>query len=188
MDVRNILSLSGVLLVLGAAGYYWGLGQRGSLTEAEPERRPDYVVTGILTLETDENGQLRRRLQAAELRHYDQPRDSAELDQPVLTLYEQGREAWRVSARRGRSFNQNTEVRLEGDVHAERRDPDALPLTFDTSVLYAYPQQERLATHARVVVQSPQGQLTSQGLEASVKTGELVLSEKVTGNYAPPRR
>lgn len=189
MDVRNLVSLSGMLLVLGAAGYYWGLGaQRTASDDDEQQRRPDYVVTGINSMETDAEGNLLRRLQASEMRHYDSPRDEAQVDKPVFTLYENGREAWRVTARRGISLDQNTEVRLEGGVHGERRDPAALPLTFDTPMLYIYPREEQLVTQAEVRVQSPQGRLTSRGLEARVKTGEIILKENVTGNYAPASR
>lgn len=189
MDARNLLSLSGMLLVLGAAGYYWGMGHQREVTGAEEEAiRPDYVVTGIRSLETDEQGRPLRRLEARELRHYDQPQDRAEVDRPVFTLYDEGREAWRMTAQEAVSLNQNEEVRLEGGVHAERRDPAALPLTFDTPTLTVFPRQERLSTRAGVTVQSPQGRLASQGLEASVKTGDLVLNDNVTGNYAPETR
>lgn len=188
MDARNLLSLSGVLLVIGAAGYYWGMGNpREQVSGDEETLRPDYVVTDIRSRETDAQGRLLRRLEARELRHYDRPQDVAEVDRPVFTLYDEGREAWRVTAHRATSLNQNEEVRLEGGVHAERRDPAALPLTFDTPTLTVYPRQERLQTRAGVTVQSPQGRLASQGLEASVKTGDLVLIDNVTGNYAPTR-
>jgi LPS export ABC transporter protein LptC len=189
MDVRNLLSLSGMLLVLGSAGYYWGMGHQRDTGLGEEERRhPDYVVTGIRGLETDAAGQPLRRLEAAALRHYDRPRDEAEVDRPVLTLYESGQEAWRMTAPRAISLDQNTEVRLEGGVHAERRLPDVPPLTFDTPTLFAFPQQERLFTNAGVTIASPRGRLASQGLEARVKTGDIMLTENVTGNYAPASR
>lgn len=188
MDARNLLSLSGVLLVLGAAGYYWGLGhQKETLPNAEQAQRPDYVVTGISSLETDAQGRLLRRLQAEEMRHYDMPRDESRIERPVFILYQGGQEAWQVTARRGIGFRQNTQVRLEGGVHAERRMPDALPVTFDTPVLYVYPREERLATRANVTIKTPRGSLASRGLEASTRTGDLLLND-VTGNYAPATR
>lgn len=189
MDARNLLSLSGVLLVLGTAGYYWGMGHQQKIgPETEEKRRPDYVVTTIESRETDEQGRLLRDLQAAELRHYDKPQEEAEIDRPMVLFYDNGRPAWHLTAQRGSSFNQNTEVHLDGGVHAERRDPQAVPLTFDTENVQVFPREERLSTKSAVKVESPQGRLDGHGLEASMKTGDLVLTENVTGNYAPAVR
>lgn len=188
MDARNTLSLAGVLLTLGGFGYYWGIGPRGAVEESDGSRRPDYVATAITGIETDAQGRLLRKLEAAELRHYDRPRDEAQLDRPVLSLYDNGREAWRLTAPRGSSRDQNAVVKLAGGVHAERRDPDAVPLAFDTAELLVYPREKRLATSTGVRLESPQGRLTSRGLRADMNAGELVLSADVTGNYAPASR
>lgn len=188
MDARNLLSLSGVLLVLGAAGYYWGIAHRATpLASPGEARRPDYVVQGIGSIETDAQGRPLRRLTATELRHYDTPADVAEIDQPVMTFYEQGREAWRVVAQRGVSLDQGTEVRLEGGVRAERRDAE-LPVTVSTRSLTVFPREERVLTRDTVIIESPRGRIESRGLEASMPRGELKLTENVTGTYAPAPR
>ncbi|HEX4870204.1 MAG TPA: LPS export ABC transporter periplasmic protein LptC [Moraxellaceae bacterium] len=188
MDARNLLSLSGVLLVIGAAGYYWGIAQRAPGVLAEPEaRRPEYVVNGIRSIETDAGGRLLRHVTARELRHYDAPRDVSEIEAPVATFYDNGREAWRIRAERGTGLDQNTEVRLEGGVVAERRDA-ALPVTLATASLTAWPKQERLLTRERVTVTTPRGQLQSRGLEASLRRSELTLTQDVSATYAPAPR
>lgn len=188
MDARNLLSLSGVLLVLGAAGYYWGMGNQNPVVAApEAARVPDYVVQGIGSVETDEQGRLLRRLSATELRHYERPEEVAELDSPVLTFYDKGREAWRVVAARGESRLQNTEVHLAGGVVAERRDAE-LPVTVTTPSLTVFPREERLLAREHVTISSPRGQIASGGLEASMKRSELLLSRNVTGSYAPAPR
>ncbi len=187
MDARNLLSLAGVLLVIGAAGWYWGMGQQPVVAERD-ERRPDYVITGIEALETNEKGQVSRRLQAPEVRHYSRPTDEAEIDTPVFTLYDDRHEAWRITSRQGRSLSRNTEIRLEGNVRAERRDPSAVPVTLNTEQLQVFPKEERLMSQQLVTVQSPQGHLQSQGIKANLKTGELVLTKNVQGNYAPTSR
>lgn len=186
MDARNLLSVSGVLLVLGATGYYWGLDHRAESPLALNEkRRPDYVVSEIYSQETDAQGRLLRRLSAPIIRHYDKPQDVAEMDAPLITLYDKGIEAWQISAQQGRSLMQNTEVLLRGNVHAERRDPDAVALTLDTALLHIFPKEERLATAALVTIKSPQGQLSSKGISANIKSGDVLLNENVTGSYAP---
>lgn len=188
MDTRNILSLAGVLLVLGGVGYYWGIGGQPVGEETDSVRRPDYVATGITGIETDEKGNLLRHMQARELRHYDRPRDEAQLDAPVFSLYDKGREVWRVSALNGTSYDANTVVHFSGGVRGERRDPEALPLTVATEELHVYPRDERLVTGAPVLIESPRGKLASRGLKADMKAGELELSANVTGNYAPAPR
>jgi lipopolysaccharide export system protein LptC len=188
MDARNLLSLSGVLLVLGAAGYYWGIAHRAApMASPEEERRPDYVVQTIGSVETDAQGRLLRRLTATELRHYDAPEEVAELDKPVMTFYEKGRAAWRVAAQRGVSRNENTEVRLEGGVQASRLDAE-LPVTLRSRSLTVFPREERLLTRDTVTIESPRGRIESRGLEASMPRGELKLTENVTGTYAPAPR
>ena len=189
MDARNALSLSGVLLLLGGIGYYWGMDREKSpLLSAEEGRRPDYVLSGIRSQETDARGLVMRRLSAPALRHYDQPQESAEIDAPVLTLYEKGRPAWEISAAHGSSGALNAHVQLSDGVHAVRRDPDAVPLAFDTPLLHVYPQEQRLYSDSGITVTSPQVNLSSQGLEASLKAGTLTLTRNVSGNYAPSSR
>jgi LPS export ABC transporter protein LptC len=189
MDARNLLSVSGALLLLGATGYYWGLGHHQDILLAPDEsRRPDYVVTDIHSQETDEAGLLLRRLEAPIIRHYDKPQDAAEMDAPVITLYSKGQEAWQITAQHGSSLAQNTEVLLSGQVHAERRDPAAVAVTLDTESLHIFPREERLSSTSVVSIKSPQGHLSSKGINANMKSGELLLNENVTGSYAPAPR
>ncbi len=189
MDVRNLASLSGVLLVLGAAGWYWGMGQSQSKNPVTDEnRRPDYVIRDIRALETDERGQIERRLAAPEVRHYDKPQDLAEIDAPVFTLYDNGQESWRLTSEHGQLLNQSNEILLTDKVHAERRDPALVAVTLDTDNLHVFPKEERLHTKSQVKIVSSQGRLASRGIEANIRTGNLVLNENVTGNYAPAPR
>ncbi|MDQ8036899.1 MAG: LPS export ABC transporter periplasmic protein LptC [Pedobacter sp.] len=189
MDTRNLASLAGVLLVLGAAGWYWGMGASRTPAKADDEKgRPDYVIRDIQGLETNEKGQVERRLSAPEVRHYDKPVETAEIDTPVFTFYDEGKESWRLTAQHGQVLNGNREVLLTEQVHAERRDPAAIAVTLDTDTMHVFPKEERLYTKSQVKIASPQGQLASRGLEANIRNGNLLLNENVTGNYAPARR
>lgn len=189
MDTRNLASLAGVLLVLGAAGWYWGMGQTQSQAPVtDKNRRPDYVIQDMQALETDARGLVERRLSSPQVRHYDQPQEVAEIDTPVFTLYDNGQESWRLSARQGRLLNQNNEILLTDTVHAERRDPALVRITLDTDTLHVFPKEERLYSKSPVKIASPQGQLSSRGIEANLRTGNLVLNENVTGSYAPAPR
>lgn len=188
MDARNLLSVAGVLLVLGGVGYYWGLGHPAPLqAPTDAAQRPDYEASGIHSLETGPDGHVQRRLDAPALRHYSLPQDEVRIDTPVLHTFEAGREIWLIRAPRALSLNEGHEVRLEGGVSAERRDPANVPLHFATPQLTAWPDEERLHSSSGIRVISQQGEVSSQTLEASLKTGTVALNQNVTGTYAPAR-
>lgn len=186
MDSRNLLSLAGGLLILGAAGYYWGMGSSISPQPITDARQPDYVVQEIQGRESDAQGRLWRQLQARELRHYAQTPDRAELDAPQLTLYQDGQPLWQIRARQGIGRDQAHEILLQGQVQAERQLPGQPPLRLQTEALTAYTPQQRLHTDRTVIVQGPQGRLQAQGLTANLKTGDIILSQHVQGHYVPP--
>lgn len=189
MDARNILSVAGVLLVLGGVGYYWGIGHpEFAPTVKEGERRPDYEVHGIVFMESGKDGKLQRRLDAPVLRHYVTPKDEAEIDSPVMRLYDKGQEVWQLRAAKGISLQEGREVRLEGGVAAERRDPATVALHFTTPSLTAWPDEQRLQSTSGIHFTSPQGEISGQTLRASLKTSSVEINQNVTGTYAPARR
>ena len=189
MDTRNLISVAGVLLVLGGVGYYWGLeSSLVAAPKADGARLPDYEVRGIRLTESGKDGQLIRRLDSPELRHYATPRNEAVLDSPVLRLYEQGREAWHIRATHAISIDDGKEIRLEGGVTAERRDPAAVPVRFVSPSLTAWPDEERLQSTTGIRLSSTQGEISGQTLTAGLKTGTIEIQQNVTGTYAPARR
>ncbi|MBK7299555.1 MAG: LPS export ABC transporter periplasmic protein LptC [Moraxellaceae bacterium] len=66
MRIRNNLSLTGGLLVLCVAGYYWGgLSKDAPLNATESANTPDYEITQITGIQVNEQGQPERTLTAA---------------------------------------------------------------------------------------------------------------------------
>lgn len=189
MDARNLLSIAGVLLVLGGVGYYWGVGPEQVAMPVRPDvRHPDYEVRGIRFTESGKDGLLLRRLDSPGLRHYATPRDEGILDSPVMRLYDQGREVWHIRASHATSLDEGKEVRLEGGVTAERRDPDAVPVRFATPSLTAWPDEERLQSDSGIRLTSTEGSISGRTLKAGMKTGTIEINQNVTGTYAPARR
>lgn len=188
MDARNLLSLAGVLLTLGGAGYYWGLGRPADTTPAATTAREEaFVVSGIRARETGEDGQLLRTLTAPRLVQYHAP-DEALLTRPELTLHAGGHPAWEIRAGQGRSLDLQREIWLEQGVSAVRRAPGATPLRFTTPRLVAWPAEERLLADQGVQFESTQGTLTSQRLDARFAVGTLQLDDNVSARYAPAPR
>lgn len=184
MDVRNLLSLSGVLLVLGAAGYYWGLGQSGPATlGAAGPQLPDYEVKDIESLQTDEQGQLLRRLRAESVVHYPKPDDRAIMQHPEVLLYQDGKPVWKVNAAQGTSLGNGKNITLENGVVGERVETGQVPVTVRTATLTVFPESETLRTTAAVTITSPQASLQSQGLDADLKNSTINLHSQVRGTY-----
>jgi lipopolysaccharide export system protein LptC len=189
MDARNLLSIGGVLLVLGGVGYYWGLEPEQLTTPSDTAvRRPDYEVRGIRVTESGKDGHLLRRLDSPGLRHYVTPHDEGILESPDMRLYDQGREAWHIRAAQAISLANGKEIRLEGGVIAERSAPAALPVRFTTPSLTAWPEEERLHSATGIQLQSSDGAISGQSLRAGLKTGTIEINQNVTGTYAPAPR
>jgi LPS export ABC transporter protein LptC len=183
MDVRNLLSLSGVMLVLGAAGYYWGLGSSGKpLLGNDNLQLPDYEARDVESWQTAADGQLLRHLHATAVTHYRNP-EQAVISQPVMVLYRDGQATWQVSSLRGIATDHNREVRLENTVHAERVDPGTVPVQLDTDVLNIHTVSQSLDTASKVSVHTAQGRLDSLGLDATLQSETLNLHSEVQGTY-----
>lgn len=182
MDVRNTLSLAGGLLVLGAVGYYWGgFGKSDSpLLSTNTNHLPDYQVTHIQGIQTNDAGQVERTLSAESLIHYPQP-DKSIVQRPLVTLYQHGVAAWAISAQQATALNNNRNLELSQQVIGRRLQGSALSV--ETEALLANQETQTLDTVAAVTIRSPQGQISSQGLSANIEESILTLPAQVRGTY-----
>lgn len=188
MDIRNILSLSAVLLVAGAIGYYWeGTHDTvNTLTRPDQARNPDYIATGISSLQTDEQGVVTRRMEAGKLKHYTLPADHAEIDAPRITLVETHQPNWLVTSDQGESIENNSHLLLEKNVVAKRlANTPRDTMQLNTELLHVYPDKEAASTPEAFTMTSSQGQATAKGMDASMKTGIINLHSEVKGVYVP---
>ncbi len=182
MDVRSTLSLAGGLLVIGAVGYYWGgMGKTNiPLLNTDTNHLPDYQVTNIQGLQTNDTGQIERTMKADSLEHFPQP-DKSIVRQPLVTLYQQGVMTWSISAQQALSLNNNRDLQLSQQVIGRRLQGPSLSL--ETESLNANQESQTLDTAAAVVIRSPQGQINSLGLNAKLQEGILTLPAQVRGTY-----
>jgi LPS export ABC transporter protein LptC len=184
VDTRNLLSLSGVLMILGGALYYWGMGPAAPQLTDAGDQLPDYEVAGVESWQTDERGQLYRQIGATSAVHYRGSEDRTVVSQPVMTLYREGAPAWKVSAQKAVGTDQNREVQLSDQVHAERVAAGTVPVQVDMPTLNVHMQAQTMDTRDEVTVHAGKlGHLQSHGFDADLRADTMNLLNEVQGTY-----
>ena len=188
MDIRNVVSLSGGLLLLGAAGYFWGGFGQMSLRPTVPvvTGLPDYEVTGITGLRTDARGLVSEKLTAQSLKHFPET-DHGEVLAPVLSMHQDGLPRWELTADRALTRQDNQELELRGKVHG-RSLAGNIPISLETEFLVANRTSQVMSSTAPIVVRNGANMLSSVGFRADIQSGVLVLPAQVRGNYVLPSR
>jgi lipopolysaccharide export system protein LptC len=135
-----------LLALTGMLGWWWQQAHRPTPASATAtERRPDFVVEGLVGLTFDTEGRPLRRLWATRLRHY--PDDgSSELDEPLLlALNRDDRGAptppWQVQGDTGWISAAGDELLLQGNA-VVRRDAtgETAPLRLTSAELLVLPE------------------------------------------------
>lgn len=188
MDIRNVVSLSAGLLLLGGAGYFWGGFGKSPLAMpfANASGLPDYEIDGISALRTDAQGKISERLQARSLRHFPE-NDTAVVKAPILQMYRDGAARWELQADRALTRRNNDELELQGQVRGRSITGD-LPVNLQTTSLLANRETQILSTSAAVTVRSGASELSSLGLTADIRREVLELPAQVRGTYVIPSR
>lgn len=187
MDARPLLRLSGLLLAIGALGYYgYGGWTTRSSDDTSDGRTPDYIVDGLALWQAGSDGKLLRTATGTQLIHRPSP-ERFELAQPDLRLYRNGRPMWRLTSRNASSSDPGSEAWFTGNVQAVRTIADAPPLQLNTSRLRIEPKADRVSTPERVTIISTQGKMSGTGLTADLQGKNLQLSSAVEVSYAPSR-
>jgi LPS export ABC transporter protein LptC len=188
MDIRNVVSLSGGLLLLGAVGYFWGGFGKSPLAASSVAATglPDYEVTGIRGIRTDARGHVSDTLSARSLRHFPDG-DRGEIDAPVLQYFRDGSLRWQLTADRALTYRENREIRLAGNVQAETLGA-GLPIRLTAPSLTADRDNQTLSTTEPVMITNGHSSLGSLGLHVDIRQGILELPAQVRGNYVHPSR
>lgn len=159
---ERILAL--MLFLVGALAW-WFLSEEDTAPEIEQTgaRRPDYEVDGLTATMMDETGRPHRKLTTPQLRHY--PDDqSTELDQPVLTVFNEETPPWVIRSETGWISADGDEIILRGRVFIDREPSrNTRPVHLKTWELLVKPQEEYAQTDQLVEVTSEADWLTSMG-------------------------
>lgn len=182
MDTRLLYVIAlGIAVVSGLFYFYSG---KSAHLNAENNQDLSYNATNIHLLKTTETGQLEATTTASKLQHWEQE-DRSELVQLQSTWYQEGQPTATFNADKATGYNDNSKVILSGNVRAKRLANDGQPaITFTTNQLTGYPKQNRIETDQPVLIQTNQGQFSSQGLNANLDQGQYNLF-RIRGQYAP---
>lgn len=182
MDTRLLYSIALMIAVISGAFYYYS-GKSARLN-AEKNQNLSYTATQVNILKTDPTGALASKTSAEHLEFWIENKQS-ELKVLRSIWYQNSQPSATFKADQAVGLNDNTKVILSGNITAQKLPMPNQPLmTFTTNSLTSYPKEHRIETKAPILIQSPSGQFTSQGLTANLLEGQYNFFN-IRGQYAP---
>jgi LPS export ABC transporter protein LptC len=152
---------------------------------------PDYYAVNSTYRTYDQDGHIVRSIQAERLLHFPDEQQT-QLEAPLLITYdEQGRPLWHASSQRaliegdGDHFQLNQNVIVwKSDLRSNSGQMNKSQLRLLTDILDFDLIQDIAYTRAPVRLESDQGIMLADGLNANLKTNQIKLLANVRGSYA----
>jgi lipopolysaccharide export system protein LptC len=142
---------------------------------------PDLYLRDVVILQHEEDGSVRYRMRAYEVRHFE-TLGLTSLQAPRLTLYRGDEPPWHLQAERGDvrvlmhpDGTQEEVVYLRDDVEVQQQANDERFLLLTTDVLHLYPDRRYAETDRAVMIQTNAGHTQGVGLRADLIPGVFVL-------------
>lgn len=180
MDTRTVYSIA-VIFALIVGGYYYLSGKSQKL-DVSKNQNLNSSATGILVVQTRENGQLYARATADHLIQ-NKNADQAEVSHLSGKLFENGKDSIDFTAQKGFVHNNYKDYELSGGVVLTKIADEKTPsLTLKTEQLQGNSDTNQIQTDKLVTMSSPQGQFVSQGLKADLDSGQYEFF-KIRGIY-----
>ena len=182
MDTRLLYIIALSIAVLSGLFYFYS-GKSKNI-DAKQNQDVSYSATQIYLIKTDETGQLSATTKADRLQHWEQG-GLSKLDHIQTTWYQKGKAHAVFKADQALGYNDNEKVILKGHVIAQQlATANTSGITFTTTQLTGYPKTKRMETDQPVLIQTNQGQFSSQSLDASLNEGQYNFN-RIRGQYAP---
>lgn len=150
-------------------------------TESAIVKQPQFYLTNSDSQQYDEQGLLDTSIQSLSIQHHPAD-DSVGLQQPWITLYQEGVPNWTISAETGLVTQEGEKVDLRDQVLIISSDQLT---SLRTQQLFIYPNQKQAQTTQPVLLTSSTGTTSAIGLEADLNTQFIALLDKVRGQYEP---
>lgn len=186
------------LLAVAAGASGWLLWQVQTSLNAEvvvDDTSPLLSIVGFQISHTDADGKLDYVISAPHAERLPGNGGSRLIRPRLVTYRDDQTQEWVMQAERGWANADTTLVRLEQNVMLRRlpgtagvgeTNNDTLPLTVATSLLVAWPVEQRLATDQPIRLDSPNGSVSAVGLKGDLSQQRLELLANVKAHYAPP--
>ena len=148
---------------------------------------PDYILNNFVTTRTDENGDLRYRLTAAEMRHYPDD-DTTELELPHFTRFEIDKPFTQIEGKQGFVSSDADKIEFVDDVKVVRQAYNGKgEMVVLTDRLDVFPDDERAVTDRPVVItQEPKTVIHATGMIYDKKQQTVELKSRVKAHYVKP--
>lgn len=180
-----------ILLLLGVTYTGWLLfkanGPSTKVAKGE-QSRPDLFMKRVTSIETDENGQVIKRLTTPSVLHY-QKDDKADLETPVYIIYQSDqKQPWVITALQGTSLQHGKKIILNQQVNIhEKKGSNNDDVLIATSSLTYYPNEQLATTDQHVTIQKPDLLVTAIGMNAYLAQKKIDLLSNTRGVYAPEK-
>jgi len=148
---------------------------------------PDYILNNFTTTRTDENGELRYRLTALEMRHYPDD-DTTELEKPQFQRYEVDKPFTTIEGNKGFVSTDAETVEFIDDVKVVRQAFNGKgEMVVLTDRLKVMPNEEMAKTDRPVVItQEPKTVIHATGMIYDKKNQTVQLLSRVKAHYEKP--
>ncbi len=148
---------------------------------------PDYILNNFTTTRTDENGELRYRLSALEMRHYPDD-DTTELEKPQFQRYEVDKPFTTIEGNKGFVSTDAETVEFIDDVKVVRQAFNGKgEMVVLTDRLEVMPNEEMAKTDRPVVItQEPKTVIHATGMIYDKKNQTVQLLSRVKAHYEKP--
>lgn len=190
MYARPTILLPLALLAILALLTFW-IDYSVQMPEVKPDgssrHDPDYILNNFVTTRTDENGDLRYRLMAAEMRHYPDD-DTTELEVPHFTRFEIDKPFSQIEGKKGLVSSDGEEIEFVGDVRVVRQAYNGKgEMVVVTERLLVLPNEEKATTSSPVLItQEPKTVIHATGMIYDKKKKTVQLLKNVKAHYEKP--
>lgn len=178
---RVALPLALILVVV----VFLGRSLRHPASPAAPavQEPPRYAVTGAQWLRLNLRGEPEFRAQAQTIDYYAD--DTVRLHGLTVDALGGWTSPWHLQAPEGSARMNDRRLLLTGDVLAQGKDSDGVPLDFTTEKLWVDLLRRELRTDEAVVLKSAHRRATARGLKADFDGERIQLLNDVQMEYAP---